>query len=163
MTIKTLIAVGAAGAGLALPFAAFADKPAETPGNGPKAPVTTTTPAGKATAPGQYCKDQSKKHVKGQKGTPFSQCVTALDKIDKGQTTSPAKACKGVSKKHVKGQKGTPYSRCVVAAAHLRADKDDDASTTTPPSTTTPTTTATTPTPTTTTPAVTTPTTTTTP
>jgi hypothetical protein len=145
MTIKTLIAVGAAGAGLALPFAAFADKPADTPGTGPKGPATTTTttttPDGKAKAPGQYCKGQSKKHVKGQKGTPFSQCVTALNKIDKGQTSSPAKACKGLSKTHVKGQKGTPYSRCVVAAAQLLGDKDDDASSTTPPSTTTPTTT----------------------
>lgn len=138
MTIKTMLAAGALSASLALPFAAFADKPAGTPGNGPKTTTTTApAPAGKAKAPGQYCKDQSRKHVKGQKGTPFSQCVAALTKIAKGQTTSPAKACKGLSKKHVKGQKGTPYSRCVVAAAHLLGDKDD-ASTTTPPSSTAP-------------------------
>jgi hypothetical protein len=139
MNIKSLIAVGVVGAGLVLPFAAFADKPADTPGKGPSAVTnpTTTTPTS-AKAPGQYCKDQSKKHVQGQKGTPYSQCVTAMAKVRNGQATSPAVACKGVSKKHVKGQKGTPYSRCVVAAAQALRDKPDDPSTTTPASSTTP-------------------------
>jgi hypothetical protein len=143
MSTKTFLAVGVVGAAFALPFAAFADKPAGTPGKGPdktsQTTSSTTTPSSTTpTAPGQYCKGLAKKHVAGQQGTPFSQCVVALQKINNGQTTSPAKACKGLSKKHVKGQKGTPFSRCVVAAAHLLGHKAHDESTTTPPSTVTP-------------------------
>lgn len=32
---------------------------------------------GKAKAHGVNCNDQSRKHVKGEKGTPFSRCVVA--------------------------------------------------------------------------------------
>jgi hypothetical protein len=79
--------------------------------------------AHKLAAPGQYCKAESKKHVKGQKGTPFSVCVTAQAKLRKGTTDSPRAACKAESKKHVKGQKGTPFSVCVKAGAKLLKDK----------------------------------------
>ena len=82
---------------------------------GPNAPA-----AAKQRAYGQFCQTESKTHVAGEKGTPFSQCVTALAKLATGKTTNPARACKGLSKKHVKGQKGTPYSKCVTAAAKLR-------------------------------------------
>ncbi len=115
----------------AAPFA-LADQPDGTP-NGPKtttsttttAPTTTTTttpatpatPAEKKKGYGVLCKGLSKKHVKGQKGTPFSQCVVALATIDSGKTDSPKVACKALSKKHVKGTKGTPFSLCVKAAA----------------------------------------------
>lgn len=37
----------------------------------------------KAKAYGVYCKDQSKKHVKGQKGTAFSRCVNGVAKLRK--------------------------------------------------------------------------------
>jgi hypothetical protein len=74
----------------------------------------------KAKAYGVYCDKESRKHVAGQKGTPFSQCVTAMAKLATGSTTSPSKACAGLSKKHVAGQKGTPYSQCVSAAARLK-------------------------------------------
>jgi hypothetical protein len=86
---------------------------------GPKAGL----PA-KAKAYGKYCQGESKKHVDGQKGTPFSQCVTGMAKLANGNTDNPAKACKGESKKHVEGQKGTPYSQCVSAAAKLQHDQD---------------------------------------
>ena len=78
-----------------------------------------------AKAYGRLCNEQgaSKKHVTGQKGTPFSQCVTALAHAAHNQNLTPRQACKGLSKKHVKGQKGTPFSQCVVAAAHLRRDE----------------------------------------
>ncbi len=33
----------------------------------------------------QACKDMSKKHVKGEKGTPFSRCVVAAAKLRKTQ------------------------------------------------------------------------------
>jgi hypothetical protein len=76
----------------------------------------------KAKAYGKQCQGQSKKHVAGQKGTPFSQCVTALAKVATGKA-NPTTACKTLSKKHVAGQKGTPYSRCVVAAAKLQKEQ----------------------------------------
>jgi hypothetical protein len=79
--------------------------------------------AHKLAAPGQYCKAESKKHVKGQRGTPFSVCVTAQAKLRKGTTDSPRAACKAESKKHVKGQNGTPFSVCVKAGAKLLKDK----------------------------------------
>ena len=89
-------------------------------------PVTPpdATPGAKAKAYGKYCQGQSKKHVKGEKGTAFSRCVTAMAHLKVGDTDSPKEACKNLSKKHVKGQKGTPYSRCVSGAAKLK--KDDD-------------------------------------
>ena len=77
----------------------------------------------KAKAYGRYCQNQSKKHVAGQKGTPFSQCVTAMAKLASGQTNSPTVACSSMSKKHVAGEKGTPYSRCVAAGAKLLKDQ----------------------------------------
>lgn len=89
---------------------------------------TTTNPGGKAVpsnakAYGVYCQNQSKTHVAGQKGTPFSQCVTAMAKLAKGTIDSPKLACAALSKKHVAGQKGTPYSNCVTAGAKLLKDK----------------------------------------
>jgi hypothetical protein len=95
-------------------------------GHGPQytpAPGTPGPSAGlpeKAKAYGRYCQGESKKHEAGEKGTPFSQCVTAMAKAAKDSQLSPGQACKGMSKKHTKGEKGTPYSRCVSGAAKLR-------------------------------------------
>lgn len=86
-------------------------------------PGTTHTQPAKAEAYGKSCQGQSKKHVKGQKGTPFSRCVAAMKALDAGTTTKPAKACATESRKHVAGQKGTPYSDCVSAGAKLLAAK----------------------------------------
>jgi hypothetical protein len=117
-----------------VPAASLADQPAE-PGNGhgqAKGPQYNPEPptpgpgAGlpeKAKAYGVYCQGESKKHVKGEKGTAFSQCVTAMAKAATNANVTPRQACKGTSKKHVKGEKGTPYSRCVVAAAKLRSQQ----------------------------------------
>jgi hypothetical protein len=88
------------------------EKP-KTPGSGPSLPE-------KAKAYGVYCKDQSKKHVAGEKGTPFSQCVNAMAKAANNEKLAPGKACKGMSKKHVKGEKGTEFSRCINGVAKLR-------------------------------------------
>jgi hypothetical protein len=88
--------------------------PLGRPTPGPAAPAAT-----KAKAYGRYCAKQSRRHVAGQKGTPFSQCVTAMAKLAKGTTKSPVRACKALSRKHVAGTRGTPFSRCVVAAAKL--------------------------------------------
>jgi hypothetical protein len=35
-------------------------------------------------SPGRACKGLSKKHVKGQKGTPFSRCVKVAAKMRRG-------------------------------------------------------------------------------
>ncbi|MGC1165441.1 MAG: hypothetical protein WA862_04970 [Solirubrobacterales bacterium] len=89
--------------------------PPGTPGPGAGLPE-------KAKAYGVHCQDQSKKHVAGERGTPFSQCVTAMAKAANNEKVSARKACKGMSKKHVKGEKGTPFSRCVKAAAQLKKE-----------------------------------------
>jgi hypothetical protein len=91
------------------------EKP-ETPGPGASQPE-------KAKAYGVYCKGQSKKHVASEKGTPFSQCVTAMAKAANNAKLPPGKACKGMSRKRVKGQKGTPFSQCVNGVAKLRKDQ----------------------------------------
>jgi len=87
----------------------------------PSTPGPHATLPAKAKAYGVYCRSESKKHVAGQKGTPFSQCVTAMAKLASGTTTNPAKACATESKKHVAGTHGTPYSQCVSAAAKLKS------------------------------------------
>jgi hypothetical protein len=80
----------------------------------------------KAKAYGKYCQDQSKKHVAGQRGTPFSKCVTDMAKLASGHTKNPRTACKDESKKHVDGQKGTPFSNCVSGGAKLLKDQAQD-------------------------------------
>src|SRR5882724_1454681 len=65
----------------------------ETPGPGASQPE-------KAKAYGVYCQDQSKQHAAGGKGTPFSQCVTAMAKAANSEKITPSKACKGMSRKH---------------------------------------------------------------
>src|SRR5215207_9000672 len=128
MRTKSILLTTAVAALLALPGLALADRPSDPGGDHSKAPAKSEhatppsdAPAGeKAKAYGRLCQHESKKHVAGEKGTPFSQCVTAMAKIASGETDSPKTACKSLSKKHVRGEKGTPYSRCIVAAAKLR-------------------------------------------
>jgi hypothetical protein len=115
----------------AAPGMALATQPAD-PGNGhgkangphytpaPETPGPGASLPDKAKAYGVYCQGYSKKHVAGEKGTPFSQCVTAMAKIANDDSVSPRQACKALSHKHVKGEKGTPFSRCVTAAAKLK-------------------------------------------
>ncbi|MGI8428054.1 MAG: hypothetical protein ACR2OB_01830 [Solirubrobacteraceae bacterium] len=81
---------------------------------GPKASL----PA-KAKAYGQYCQNESKKHVGGTPGTPFSKCVTDMAKLATRSTKNPRTACKNESKKHVAGHHGTPFSQCVSGGAKL--------------------------------------------
>lgn len=95
------------------PGVEYAPGPPESPGPGASLPE-------KAKAYGRYCQGQSKKHVEGQKGTPFSQCVTAMAKAARDERLTARQACKGLSKKHVKGVKGTPFSKCVKGVAKLR-------------------------------------------
>jgi hypothetical protein len=141
MRISQLIAVGAAAALLAIPSLAAGDPPTGSPSGDhsaagshpatapstepsqqtPSTPGPNASPGAKAKAYGVHCQGESKKHIAGQKGTPFSQCVTAMAKLATGTTTSPKVACKSLSHKHVAGQQGTPYSQCIKAAAKLKA------------------------------------------
>ena len=113
-------------------FAVAAGPPSSTPPANQGTAHKLATPGphaslpAKAKAYGRYCQGESKKHVKGEKGTPFSRCVTAMAKLAKGSTKSPRTACKGESKKHVEGQKGTPFSKCVSGGAKLLKDQADD-------------------------------------
>ena len=84
---------------------------------GPHAPLPM-----QAAAYGTYCKAESKKHVDGVKGTPFSLCVTAMAKLANGVVNNPQTACKAESKEHVEGARGTPFSLCVSAGAKLIKD-----------------------------------------
>ena len=86
----------------------------------PATPGPNASAKSKGRAYGKYCADQSKKHASGEKGTPFSRCVTAMAKLASDQTDNPRTACKTMSKKHVDGEKGTPFSRCVSAGAKLQ-------------------------------------------
>ena len=111
-------------------------KPDSTPpsNDGTEHKPATPGPKGglpaKAKAYGRYCEDKSKKRsdaAPGTKGTPFSQCVTAMAKLATGKTASPRKACKELSKTGKKGDKDTPFSRCVSQGAKLlREQKDQD-------------------------------------
>jgi hypothetical protein len=83
-------------------------------------PTTHTTGTKQAKAYGKFCQGESKKHVAGTPGTPFSKCVTDMAKLANGSATNPAKACANESRKHVAGQRGTPYSVCVSGAKKLR-------------------------------------------
>jgi tartrate dehydratase beta subunit/fumarate hydratase class I family protein len=103
--------------------APFALADASIAHTGPVHPAHPTHPASPTTAQtrafGKFCQGESKKHVAGQKGTPFSQCVTAMAKLAHGTSKSPSKACAGLSKKHVANAKSTPYSLCVAGGAKL--------------------------------------------
>ena len=97
----------------------------DNPG-GESRPATPGPKAGlpaKARAYGRYCNTQSRKRVEGERGTPFSKCVTAMAKLASGAVENPRTACKTESKKRVAGEKGTPFSRCVSAGAKLLEDE----------------------------------------
>jgi hypothetical protein len=128
MKLRTMLALGLAVFALgAMPATGMADGVSYQP-EGPKYqpekpthPPKGTPPKGKAY--GYYCKGQSKKHVKGVKGTAFSRCVKAMAQADKNESLNAKKACKTLSKKHVKGEKGTAFSRCVKGVNQMRKEQ----------------------------------------
>ena len=91
--LKIALVVGALALATA-PAAALALQPADPgaqgQGKGPNyAPEKPQTPGPGASLPekakafGVYCKSESRKHVKGEKGTPFSRCVKAAAQLKK--------------------------------------------------------------------------------
>jgi hypothetical protein len=85
----------------------------------PSTPGPNASPSAKAKAYGKNCQDQSKTHVAGTPGTPFSKCVTDMAKLASGSINNPRTACKDESKTHVAGTPGTPFSLCVSSGAKL--------------------------------------------
>jgi len=84
------------------------------PSIGPNVPVT-----GKAY--GRYCRGQSRKHVKGKKGTAFSRCVKAMARADRNRRLSARQACRALSKERVEGGKLTSFGRCVKGVQRMRS------------------------------------------
>ena len=100
-----------------------ATTPASTHSHKPSTPGPKASLPAKAKAYGKFCQGQSKKHVAGTPGTPFSKCVTDMAKLANGSASNPRSACKDMSKKHVAGTPGTPFSKCLSGAAKLLKDK----------------------------------------
>lgn len=130
MKLRMIITMGLAVFALALvPAVGIADGPdyqpegptyhPEHPNHPPQGPKSA--PKGKAY--GYYCRGESKKHVKGEKGTAFSRCVKAMAQADKNDNLTAKKACKALSRKHVKGVKGTPFSTCVKGVNQMRREE----------------------------------------
>jgi hypothetical protein len=125
--VKIVVAAAAMAFGAAPALAVTSHGHSETAPGHTKTPsaTTPTTPPSSSHAFGRACKAESKHHVAGTPGTPFSKCVTAMAKLAGGSTKNPRAACATESKKHVAGTPGTPFSKCVAAAAKLQ-DKDTD-------------------------------------
>jgi hypothetical protein len=87
------------------------------------------TPQGPKQAPrghayGYWCRGESKKHVKGEKGTAFSRCVRAHKRAANQPDMTAREACRGLSKKHTPhGDNGTAFSRCIKAVAQQRKEE----------------------------------------
>lgn len=131
MRLRTMFAMGLAVLSMALvPAVGLADGPdyqpaPEGPNYQPEHP--NHPPQGPKSAPkghayGYYCRGESKKHVKGEKGTAFSRCVQAMARAAKNENLNAKKACRTLSKKHVKGVKGTPFTKCVQGVNQMRRE-----------------------------------------
>ena len=138
MTFRRFVGAAAATTALALPSMALAAgnpphpthpthpaHPSQPAHPAPPVHTGTSTPGptaglpAKAKAYGRYCQGQSKKHVAGTPGTPFSTCVTDMAKLATGKASNPHTVCLNESKRHVAGTKQTPYSLCVSGAEKL--------------------------------------------
>jgi hypothetical protein len=99
---------------------------ADRPGQGK--PAAT----GKASAPGQVCRNESRKKTNHGKGkSPFAACVVGVKRAEreaaaKSQSkshTAPAKLCKDQSHKKDGNDRKSPFAACVSGAA--KAQNDD--------------------------------------
>jgi hypothetical protein len=131
-TITSVVGVLALGATPALAVNEHAPDGAGTPpsnqGTAHKQTTKTNTPGPKASLPakakayGKYCQGESKKHVAGTPGTPFSKCVTAMAKVAHQQASAKS-ACKTESRKKAAGADRSAFSICVSGAAKLKQDQ----------------------------------------
>jgi subtilase family serine protease len=81
-----------------------------------------------ARAYGRYCATESHRRsdaVAGARGTPFSECVTAMAHAHRalatGTKVNPRRLCaaENLSTKHVAGTRGTPFGDCVTGAQRM--------------------------------------------
>jgi len=140
LQVKIALVTGALALGVS-PAALATGKPESVPptshggshGTGPTGTPGESSPGPKAGLPekakayGRLCKGKSRKHVKGEKGTEFSRCVTDMARAANHEHMAPGRVCKDKSRKHVKGEKGTEFSRCVRNVAHLRREERREA------------------------------------
>ena len=99
---------------------AFADRPPTAGSNG----------QGQKTAPGQLCKNESRKKTNHGKGkSPFAACVLGAKRAQaetaqkqSSTHTAPAKLCKDQSHKKAKTDKKSPFAACVSGAAKAQND-----------------------------------------
>lgn len=85
---------------------------------------------GKATAPGQLCKSQSRKKTNHGKGkSPFAACVIGAKRAKaelatKTSTkTAPGQLCKDQSRKKSATDKKSPFAACVTGAAKAQREQ----------------------------------------
>lgn len=137
MKLRTMLATGFAVLSMALvPAVGMADGPDYQPGGpnyqpgGPNHPPQGPKTAPKGNAYGYYCRGESKKHVKGQKGTVFSLCVRAHKRAANQPDKSAREVCRDLKVKHDRsgrhvphGDKGTAFSRCVKSVAQQRKEE----------------------------------------
>lgn len=79
LSMKLALSLAVLALGL-VPATGMASGPTYAPEH-PAHPTHPSTPKGNAY--GKYCKGESKKHVKGVKGTPFSTCVKGVAQVRK--------------------------------------------------------------------------------
>lgn len=82
---------------------------------------------GQSTAPGQVCKNQSRKKVEGQAKSAFAACVVGVKRANReaaaeaddpeATSTAPGQLCKGMSRRKVEGQRKSAFASCVTGAA----------------------------------------------
>lgn len=123
MKFQLKLALGLALLALGLvPAIGMAEGPSYTPEYQPETPPPHAE-APRGHAYGYFCKGESKKHVKGEKGTAFSRCVKAMAQADHHEQLTAKRACRALSKKHIKGQKATAFSICVKGVAQMRKEE----------------------------------------
>lgn len=122
---KLLMLIATMALGVAPAVALATGPPSTTPPSNqgtahkPSTPGPNASLPAKAKAYGKNCQGESKTHVAGTPGSPFSKCVTDMAKLANGSTSNPRTACKDESKMHVAGTPGTPFSLCVSGGAKL--------------------------------------------
>ena len=70
-----------------------------------------------------YCRNASRKRVKGMKRSPFAGCLLAQARLRRGTTSSPRKACRGQLRRRVPGSRVTPFRVCVSAGQRYLRDR----------------------------------------
>ena len=84
---------------------------------------------GKSTAPGQVCKNESrKKTMRGKGKSPFAACVVGVKRVNAevqreashDDVRAPGRICKDQSRKKDSDDKKSPFAACVTGAAKAK-------------------------------------------